>query len=62
MTECTFCGKEVEPGTGKLYVKRNGDVFHFCSHKCQHNMLGMKRMSRYVKWTKHYEKGQARHG
>lgn len=62
MTDCTFCGKEIEPGTGKMYVKRNGDVYHYCASKCQHNMLGTGRVPRYIKWTKSFEKGQTRHG
>ena len=32
---CSFCGNEIEPGTGKLYVKKDGTVFYFCKNKCQ---------------------------
>lgn len=53
---CSFCGDDIEPGTGKLYCKRDGTVYHFCSMKCQKNMLKLKRIPRRVRWSKHYEK------
>ena len=51
--ECTFCGTEIEPGTGMMYVKKNGQVFNFCSSKCRKNHLNLGRVPRYVKWSKH---------
>lgn len=54
---CSFCGHDVEPGTGTLFVKRDGSVFTFCSSKCKNNQLGLKRINRYVRWTKAHEKG-----
>ncbi len=56
---CSFSGEEIEPGTGIMYVKKNGEVLHYKSRKCLKNHQGMKRVNRYVKWTKHYEKGHA---
>jgi large subunit ribosomal protein L24e len=54
--KCTFCGFEIEPGTGKMYVKRDGAVYSFCSNKCKKNMMVLGRTNRRVKWTKAYEK------
>jgi len=54
--KCSFCGNEIEPGTGKLYAKRDGTVLFFCKNKCQKNMLDLKRIPRRVKWTKYYTK------
>ena len=51
---CSFCGNEIEPGTGKMYVKKDATIFYFCSNKCQKNMLKLKRVPRRVKWTKRY--------
>jgi len=49
--KCSFCGKEILPGTGKIYVKSNGRIYFFCSSKCERNfMLG--RNPRKVKWVK----------
>lgn len=56
---CTFCGIDILPGSGKMFIKKDGTVFRFCSAKCQRNQLGLGRVPRYVKWTKAYERGQA---
>ena len=31
MVKCSFCGKDIEPGTGKIYVKKDGKkkLIHF---------------------------------
>ena len=48
---CTFCGTEIEPGTGKMFVKADGKIFRFCSHKCEKNLFSLKRKPRTTKWT-----------
>jgi large subunit ribosomal protein L24e len=48
--KCSFCGDAIEPGTGKLYAKKDGTVFYFCSSKCQSNS-NLKRLPREVQWT-----------
>lgn len=48
---CSFCGSPVEAGTGKMYIKRDATVFHFCSSKCQRNQVGLGRVNRHVRWT-----------
>jgi large subunit ribosomal protein L24e len=53
---CSFCGNEIEPGTGKIFVKRDGKVLYFCSRKCEKNMLKLGRSPRRLKWTKYYRK------
>lgn len=55
---CSFCGYEIEPGTGKILVLRDGRILYFCSGKCEKNMLKLKRNPRKLKWTKFYEKGK----
>jgi len=55
---CSFCGNNIEPGTGKMYIKRDGTIFHFCSNKCQKNLIALKRIPRLVKWTKYYKQHQ----
>ena len=57
---CSFCGGDIEPGTGKMFVRKDGTVFFFCKMKCQTNMLDMGRASRWVRWTNVYAK--AKHG
>lgn len=51
MTNCSFCGDAIEAGTGKMYIKRDGVVFHFCSAKCQRNQVELGRINRHVRWT-----------
>jgi large subunit ribosomal protein L24e len=47
---CSFCGLQLEPGTGKMFVKKDGTIFYFCSAKCENNhKLG--RVPRRVEWT-----------
>lgn len=53
---CSFCGNEIEPGTGKMYVKKDATIYLFCSSKCQKNMVVLKRHPRRVRWTKRYNK------
>jgi large subunit ribosomal protein L24e len=36
--KCSFCGKEIEKGTGVMFVKNDGRVFYFDSSKCEKNM------------------------
>ncbi len=47
---CSFCGEGLEPGTGKLFVRKDGAVFYFCSSKCQNNYR-LRRVPRRVEWT-----------
>jgi len=56
MSNCSFCGKNIEKGTGKMFVFTNGKISFFCSGKCEKNMLGLKRKPHKVKWTKEYRR------
>ena len=50
LRNCSFCGDAIEPGTGKMFVRRDGTVYYFCSTKCQNNFR-LGRASRRVLWT-----------
>ncbi len=43
MAKCTFCGNEIELGTGKMYVKKDGKIFYFDKRKCEKNMMKLGR-------------------
>lgn len=58
MVKCSFCGRKILTGTEKMFVKKDGKVLHFCSKKCEKNMLKLKRKPRKLKWTGFYEKGE----
>ena len=47
---CSFCGESVEPGTGKMFIRRDGTIFYFCGSKCQNNSR-LGRVPRRVRWT-----------
>jgi large subunit ribosomal protein L24e len=51
MAKCIFCGKEIEKGTGLIFVKKDGKQLKFCSTKCEKNMLKLGRKARNLKWT-----------
>jgi len=53
---CTFCGVEIEPGTGRMYVKKDGVTYNFCSSKCFKNLVELGRVPRRVTWTRYYER------
>ena len=52
---CTFCGKHIAQGTGKIFVQKDGKILHFCSNKCEKNMLVLKRKPRQTTWTEEYQ-------
>jgi large subunit ribosomal protein L24e len=53
---CTFCGNEIEPGTGKMFIRKDGTIYNFCSMKCQKNLLILGRIPRRVRWTKNFKR------
>ncbi|MGD9963491.1 MAG: 50S ribosomal protein L24e [Thermoplasmata archaeon] len=53
---CTFCGVEIEPGTGRMYVRKDGVTYNFCSSKCYKNLVELGRVPRRVTWTRYYER------
>jgi len=57
---CSFCGVEIERGTGKIIVKKDNSIVHMCSMKCEKNMLVLKRNALKVPWTKKYQTFKAK--
>ncbi|HDD60323.1 MAG: 50S ribosomal protein L24e [Thermoplasmata archaeon] len=51
---CSFCGERIEPGTGRMYIKRDATVLYFCSNKCFKNMIILKRDPKHTRWTKRF--------
>ncbi|MBW2978942.1 50S ribosomal protein L24e [Candidatus Woesearchaeota archaeon] len=51
MEKCSFCNQELKPGTGKMYVKKDGKILYFCSRKCEKNLLTLKRKPANIKWV-----------
>ncbi len=42
----------MEPGTGKMYVKKDGSVLNFDTSKCYKNMIELGRVPRTTEWTR----------
>ncbi len=51
MVKCIFCGKEEHAFRGVHLIKNDGEIAYFCSSKCRHNMLKLRRDRRKVKWA-----------
>jgi large subunit ribosomal protein L24e len=49
--KCSFSGKEIPPGTGKMYVKKDGTILWFASSKAQKNMMKLGRKANKTRWT-----------
>ncbi|MCL9814098.1 50S ribosomal protein L24e [Natranaeroarchaeum aerophilus] len=48
---CDYSGKEIEPGTGIMYVRTDGTVLHFADSKCEKNYF-LGREPRDLEWTR----------
>lgn len=51
MPKSSFSGKEIKPGTGIMYVKKDGTVLWFANRKEEKNMLHLGRVARKTKWV-----------
>lgn len=53
--KCSFCGEDVEPGTGITYIANDGNVSNFCGSKCSKNFK-LNRVAIRVRWTKKFRR------
>ena len=53
--QCSFCAREIEPGTGMIFVKRDGTVYHFCTSSCRKQQMILGRVGHRFKWTRAHE-------
>ena len=56
MVKCSYTGKKIQPGSGKMYVLDSGQVLHFKSSKEEKNMLKLGRNPRKCRWSTFFEK------
>lgn len=52
---CSFCAGEIEPGTGQLFVKRDGSLYSFCSSSCRKQQMTLGRVGHRLRWTRAHE-------
>jgi large subunit ribosomal protein L24e len=48
--ECDYCGQDIEPGTGTMFVRTDGSTTYYCSSKCEKN-ADLGREPRETEWT-----------
>ncbi|MBI3034636.1 50S ribosomal protein L24e [Candidatus Woesearchaeota archaeon] len=46
---CEYCGENIEKGTGKMYVRKTGKIYYFCSSRCEKRTVKLRRKSPYTK-------------
>ncbi len=59
MARCSFCGTEIERGTGVIFVQKIGKVLYFCSSKCENN-LSLGRKAKHTRWTQEFRKSKGK--
>ena len=52
MAKCSFCGVDIEKGTGIMFVKKDGKILNFDKRKCEKNMLKLKRKPVNTVWVR----------
>ena len=43
-----------------MFIRKDGTVFLFCSHKCQSNLLNLGRVPRWTPWTQAFRRAAGR--
>ncbi|MFT4250681.1 MAG: 50S ribosomal protein L24e [Candidatus Woesearchaeota archaeon] len=56
MRKSSFSGKDIPPGKGITYVKKDGKILYFLNRKEEKNMIKLGRKPRKVTWTEEYRK------
>ena len=59
MVKCGFCGYEIERGTGKIKIMKDGKVVPLCGTKCEKNLFKLGRIPREIGWTADYKAAKA---
>jgi len=54
---CDYTGEEIEPGTGIMYVQKDGTVLHFVDSKAEKNFK-LGREPRDLEWTEDGRRGK----
>ncbi|MEM5801992.1 MAG: 50S ribosomal protein L24e [Candidatus Aenigmatarchaeota archaeon] len=49
--KCSFCGKTIPKGSGKMFVKNDGSILYFDKSKCEKYYF-MGKNPRKLKWVK----------
>ena len=55
--KCSFCNKTIKSGTGKMFVKKDGSIYYWCSKKCEKN-FHLGRDPKKLKWVRSKKKSK----
>lgn len=50
--KCSFCGRQIPPGFGIMYVKNDGTILRFCSRRCYVSAVEFRRNPRKQVWVR----------
>lgn len=56
--KCAFCGADIPPGYGIMYVKTDGTVLRYCSRKCFVSATKYGRNPRKLAWVRKRQQKQ----
>ena len=56
MPKCSFSGDQIPPGTGTMYVLKDGKILWFKNSKCLKNYTQLKRKPLKTRWTEAFKK------
>jgi len=51
MVKCSFSGKDIPKGTGRMLVRNSGRVYYFFDNKALKNFIKLGRKPQKTKWT-----------
>ncbi|MCC6035854.1 MAG: 50S ribosomal protein L24 [Pyrobaculum sp.] len=54
--KCSFCGADIPPGYGIMYVKADGTIQRYCSRKCFVSATKYRRNPRKLAWVRKQKK------
>ncbi|MEM1616499.1 MAG: 50S ribosomal protein L24e [Pyrobaculum sp.] len=54
--KCSFCGADIYPGYGLMYVRADGTVQRYCSKKCFVSATKLGRNPRKLAWVRKRQK------
>jgi large subunit ribosomal protein L24e len=54
--KCSFCGGDIMPGFGLMFIRTDGTVQRFCSRRCFVNSVKYRRDPRKLTWIREMRK------
>jgi len=59
MVNCSFTGKNIPKGKGRMLIRNSGRVLYFINGKALKNFIKLGRKPLQTKWTNFYNKQKA---